>query len=137
MNAKWPRLANGAVDWSQAFLHPEDGLMANVERADSSEKLQACMHVIIAALFSRDDDADLRRSFVASIDQLFPPGGGRLVAQKAKSKLLLGRIMYDREDRARQYADAKAASKHDEAEQRLKQDDPLLALSEISDETYL
>lgn len=101
--------------------------MANVERADSIEKLEACMHVIIEALFSRAGDAALRRSFLASINDLFTRGGGNLVSKKAKINLLLSRIMYDRQERAEQYA-RKQAGKDD---QRMKEDDPLKVLMEI------
>ncbi|MBL6941338.1 MAG: hypothetical protein ISR53_04200 [Rhodospirillales bacterium] len=119
------------MDWASVFQHPESGLMVNVERADSTEKLQACMHVIIGALFSRDSDADVRRSFLASIEELFSRGGGNLVSQKAKINLLLSRIMYDREERAHLYAQQQANKQAGKAEARLKEDDPLQALKEI------
>jgi hypothetical protein len=128
---KWPTLPNGSVDWASVFQHPENGLMANIERADSTEKLQACMHVIVSALFSRDSDADVRRSFLASIDELFTRGSKKLVSQKAKINLLLSRIMYDREERAHLYAQQQANKKDDKPEQRLKEDDPLQVLKEI------
>ena len=131
MKAKWPTLPNGSVDWASVFQHPENGLMANVERADSTEKLQACMHVIVEALFSRDSDADIRRSFLASIEELFTRGGGNLVSKKAKINLLLSRIMYDREERAHLYAQQQANKQDGKTEQRLKKDDPLQALKQI------
>jgi hypothetical protein len=128
---KWPLLENGAVDWAIVFQHPDVGFMANVERADTPEKLQACMHVIIVSLFSRDSDVNVRRSFLASIDELFTGKATSLIAKKAKINLLLSRIMYDREDRAKAYADMKAAEKKGEPDQRLIEDDPLKALQEI------
>lgn len=131
MKAKWPTLANGSVDWSTVFQHPESGLMVNVERADSIEKLQACMHVIVEALFSRDSDAVIRRSFLASIKELFSRRGGNLVSKKAKINLLLSRIMYDRQERAQLYAEQQAGKVDGEAEQRLKTDDPMQVLKDI------
>jgi len=104
--------------------------MVTVERADSPEKLQACMNIIVEALFSRANDADVRRSFTASVKELFSRKG-TLVAKKAKINILLSRIMYDRQERAQLYAQQQAGKVDEQAEQRLKEDDPLQALKEI------
>lgn len=105
--------------------------MVNVERADSIEKLEACMHVIIEALFSRASDAALRRSFLASMKELFTLSGGNLVSKKAKINLMLSRIMYDRQERAQLYAQLQAGKADKDTEQRLEEDDPLKVLEEI------
>ncbi len=135
MNSKWPTLPNGSVDWVTVFQHPETGLMVNVERADTPEKLKACMHVVLHALFSRDSDASVRRTFLASTNEMFTGKGTTLEAKKAKMNLLLTRIMYDREDRARAYAELQAKEKDPQEEQRLEEDDPLQALDVIKKET--
>lgn len=111
--------------------------MSNVERADTSEKLQSCMLVIVESLFSRKDDEEVRRTFMASIDELFNHSAGDLVSQKVKINLLLSRIMYDREERAHKYAEMKAQQAIEGSDQRLElddEDDPLLALSDLIDE---
>ncbi len=131
MTQKWPTLPGGSVDWLTVFQHPETGLMTNVERADTPKKLQACMHVILHALFSRDSDASVRRTFLASTNELFTGKGSTLEAKKAKISLLLTRIMYDREERAHAYAELQASKKDPKDEQRLEEDDPLKALKEI------
>jgi len=105
--------------------------MVIVEQADSKEKLKACMNAIVNALFSRDSDAIVRRSFLASIKEIFAKGGGNLSPLKAKINLLLGRIMYDREERAQLYAKQLAKSQNGETEQRLKEDDPLQVLKDL------
>lgn len=131
MTQKWPILPNGSVDWQTVFMHPEVGFMTNVEKADTPEKLKACMHIVVVSLFSRDSDADVRAQFMASIDELFSGKATSLAAKKAKINLLLTRIMYDREDRAIKYQEMQAQKKAGEADQRLEEDDPLLALSAI------
>ncbi len=125
-------LPNGAVDWHLVFNHPDVGFMSNVERADTPEKLQSIMHIIVVSLFSRDSDVHVRRTFLASIDELFKGKATSLQAKKAKINLLLSRIMYDREDRALKYLEIQAQNKAVESDQRLEKDDPLKALSEIS-----
>jgi hypothetical protein len=137
VNQKWPILPDGSVDWQTVFMHPEVGFMTTVEKADTPEKLKACMHIVVVSLFSRDNDADVRRQFMASIDELFSGKATTLQAKKAKINLLLSRIMYDREERAHKYKQMQANKKEDQPDQRLEEDDPLLALSEITDETYL
>ena len=84
MTPKWPILPNGAVDWQKVYQHPETGLKANVERVDTQGKIKACMHVIVDALFSRDSNAGVGRSFLASINELFTGKRTTLVAKKAK-----------------------------------------------------
>ena len=131
MKPRWPTLPNGTVDWPQVFLHPQNGLMASIDEADTSDKLQACMHVIVNSLFSRDSDADVRRTFIAKTDELFIKRGHTLESQKAKINLVLCSIMYDREERAELYAKQQAEKKSAVSEQRLKTDDPLKALNEL------
>lgn len=128
-------LPNGVVDWVTVFQHPEVGFMTNVERADTSEKLHACVHVIVEALFSRDSDEEVRLTFTASIDDLFKHGDSNLISQKVKINLLLSRIMYDREERALKHAEMKGRQELEGEDQRLEleDDDPLLALSDLAD----
>lgn len=131
MTSKWPTLPSGAVDWQKVFQHPETGLTANVERADTPEKLKACMHVVIDALFSRDSDADVRRDFLASINELFTGKKTSLNAKKTKINMLLNRIMHDRQYRAQKYLEMQAKKQAGETNQRMDEDDPLKALEEI------
>lgn len=124
---EWPTLSNGAVDWFEVFQNPENGLKVNVARAKTSEKLHAVLHVVVNSLFARESDATVRAAFIESIDALFVSSGDNLEGQKAKMNLLLGRIMYDRMERAKTYARHASEQKGE----RLDEDDPLQALEEI------
>lgn len=111
----WPTLPDGTVDWMTVFQAPQTGLIALIEQADTSEKLRDCFAYLIQVLFSRDDDEELRQSYLEILQETFkgPGGGNALRAQKTKIRMVMMRLMNDRIRLAREHARSPAQQVED------------------------
>jgi len=127
----WPTQPDGTVDWALVFNAPDTGLIPMVHRADTLEKLQACYHVVILGLFSRNSDVDIRNEYVHAMDHYYGlyENETDLPGLKTKISGLLQQIMHERIDRAKMYGKLKEIGD----ERRMPEDNPLKSLSFLKD----
>ena len=128
----WPALPDGTVDWMTVFQAPRTGLISQIEQSTTSAQLKACFSVIIEALFSRKNDAEIRAVYHQVSEELFEDEAddSALDAQKTKLRMVMMRLMNDRMQRSRAHAAVKAGSGSAEDEARLADINPLAALQE-------
>lgn len=127
----WPTLPDGTIDWMTVFQAPGTGLIPQIEQSTTAAQLKACFAVIIEALFSRQNDADVRAAYHATSDELFAGAGDSdLRAQKVKLRMIMMRLMNERMQRSRAYGAVKSGRASAEDEARLAGDNPLAALGD-------
>ena len=51
----FPQTPDGVTDWEKVFEDPDQGLVAAIRTAQTSDNLRACMMIVIRQLFTRDD----------------------------------------------------------------------------------
>jgi hypothetical protein len=131
----WPTFADGTVDWVLVFEDPDTGLIPLIQRADTSEKLISCVHLVVQSLFTRDDDGPIRKAYLNSLDALIqrheeahPEGGGDLTLLRTNISALLRTIKTDRIERARAFSEGRTAPPTTDEERRAEVD---LALKEL------
>lgn len=64
-----------AHDWEEIFECPENGFIPLVKKARTIDGLRDCTHLIIRSLFTRDDDAPIRKTYEQALDSMLPPTG--------------------------------------------------------------
>jgi hypothetical protein len=127
INANWPKLPNGTVDWKTVFEHPETGMIRLLEAARKPETLIDCTAMIIQALFTRDSDEDLRSKYIQKLATVATSDMGNFSAISAKTTEILHGIKNDRIEGAAKWAAQKAETEPDkeksgeERKQRLSQ----------------
>ena len=111
LSMDWPKQPDGAVDWMSVFQAPKTGLIALIDGADTSEKLQTCFIFVIDSLFSRDDDEEVRQTYYDIAEEAFQGAADEkaLAAQKVKIRMVMMRVMNDRIMRSREHMASKAA----------------------------
>ena len=119
----WPAQADGTVDWVLVFEDSETGLIPLVERADTADKLLACVHVIVQSLFVRDEDKANRRAFLKNLEALIERHNDRHYGDAAdlgflrdNIAILLRSMKTDRIEKAR--AAAEGATTEEERRQQ-------------------
>ncbi len=122
----WPKLPDGTVDWMTVFQDPKTGLISLLELSDTSDKLRDCFRYIIDALFTRDDDAEVRQNYYDILRETFDVdcGADALGGQKIKIRMVMMRVMNDRIKLAREYAEMQTAENGDQADARRSEDAP-------------
>lgn len=68
--ANWPTTECGVVDWETVFEDPEDGLIAMVRQAQSTDIVRDCVSAVVHKLFAREDDATRREALMSMVDQV-------------------------------------------------------------------
>ena len=110
----WPTFADGTVDWVLVFEDPDTGLIPLIQRADTSDKLVSCVHLVVQSLFTRDEDGPVRKAYLTTLDTLIqrhldlhPDSSEDLTLLKTNISALLRSIKTDRIERARAFANGK------------------------------
>jgi len=62
-------------DWEDIFESPDSGVISLVKQAKTIDGLRQCAQLIIASLFTRDDDAPIRALYEESLDDMLPQSG--------------------------------------------------------------
>jgi len=113
---KWPRTAQGTIDWVVVFNDEDEGIIPLVASAQSVDTLVDCTAMVIQMLFSRDSDGALRAGFTTALAQVVAEcDGDRDAVCKAVSNILTD-IRDDRTEKAADYARHK---EHRRAAQKL------------------
>ena len=132
----WPKLPDDTIDWMTVFQAPGTGLIAQLEQATTSAQLKACFTVVINALFSRKNDAEIRTAFLTSADELFgeqvdETDDSDLGAQQVKLRMIMMRLMNERMQRSRAHTAVKTGTGSARDEARLADDNQLAALDDV------
>ena len=126
----WPKLPDGSIDWMTVFQAPDTGLIAQIAQATTSAQLKDCFAVIINALFSRKNDAEIREAFLTTSEELFgnEPADEGLGALQVQLRMIMMRRMNERSQRSRAHIAVNAGKGSAEDEARLAGDNPLAVL---------
>lgn len=68
----WPRTPDDTIDWEVVFDHPETGLVPIILKAPTPVALRECTRVVIEQLYTRPDDPEEVKRFIAELEQLVP-----------------------------------------------------------------
>jgi hypothetical protein len=71
------RLTTGH-DWEEIFESPEHGIIQLLRQAKTIDGLRQCTQLIISSLFTRDDDAPIRKVYEQSLDDMLPRTGANM-----------------------------------------------------------
>lgn len=84
--SKWPRTADGTIDWESVFEDETYGLIPAIRMAQKSDSLIDCAAVITEALFAREGDEDIRATFTRDLASI------AIDNQDAEVNVMLGHV---------------------------------------------
>jgi len=113
---KWPRTAQGTIDWVVVFNDEDEGIIPLVASAQSVDTLVDCTAMVIQMLFSRESDGALRVGFTTALAQVVAECDGDHAAVCEAVSRILTDIRDDRTEKAADYARHK---EHRRAAQKL------------------
>ncbi len=106
---KPPKKPDGTTDWDFVFDDPDSGLIALINRVQTTDALQKCGNLIIKTLFKRkNDELDVAR-FTKELNDIISYAGaiGDIEAIKAEVVVMLQTIKAIRVAKARVYLEEK------------------------------
>ena len=65
--SKWPRTADGTIDWETVFEDETNGLIPAIRLVQKTDTLIDCAAIITEALFTREGDEDIRAGFTRDL----------------------------------------------------------------------
>ena len=104
LNASWPKLPNGTVDWELVFEAPDTGLIQLIEAARQSKTLIDCTAMIIQTLFTRDGDEDVRTQYTKKLAIVAVSEVDDVSGMATHTSAILRSIKDDRIKRAAEWA---------------------------------
>jgi len=104
LNASWPKLPNGTVDWELVFEDPDTGLIRLIEAARQSKTLIDCTAMIIQTLFTRDSDEDVRSQYTKKLAIVATSSVDNVSGMATHTSAILRSIKNDRIKRAAEWA---------------------------------
>lgn len=107
-----PKKPDGTTDWDVVFDDPEQGLVALIDRVNSTDSLHKCGEIMIKRLFTRKNDQENVARFTSELNDIISKAdtAGDFSEIKAEVAAMLRKIKAIRVAKAKAYLEEKSRS---------------------------